>query len=231
MIRIINDFYTDPDEVRTKALKSRYQLISNGNYPGKDSLDRMYVTPELESKIKRIFPDPKYQITCSRFRYALEDDTYMAYVHADSYGKCTGWHILIYLSDNKDVKDGLTLYKAPDGKKCWENFDQDYDWDFPLWTPWKDVEYKYNRAVIVDYSYFHAPMTRGGFGVSIENSRLLHIIEVINVESPANKNGIFSERVCMPENHHPYSRKDNNETSTWSDAETAAYERVEYLKY
>lgn len=231
MIRIIDNFYTNPDDIRNDALKSKYQLISNGNYPGKDGLNRMHVTPELESKFRKLFPDPKYQITCSRFRYALEDDTYMSYVHADSYGRRTGWHILIYLSKDTEHKDGVTFYKSPDGHKHWENLDQNYEWDFPLWSQWNEVEYKYNRAVVVDYSYFHAPMNRGGFGTSIDNSRLLHIIEVINVDSPANKDGVFSERVCMPEDHHPYSGKNDNETPVWSDAETAAYERIEYLKY
>lgn len=230
MIRIIDNFYSNPDDIRSDALKSRYQLISNGNYPGKDGLNRMYVTPELETKIKKLFPGPNYKITCSRFRYALEDDTYMSYVHADSYGRRTGWHILIYLTEDPPYRDGVTFYQAPDGRKHWDHPEQEYEWDFPLWKPWMEVEYKFNRAVILDYSYYHSPMNRGGFGTSIQNSRLLHIIEVIDVNSPANKDGVFSERVSMPENHHPYGREDDDQAPPWSDAEAVAYERVEYLE-
>jgi hypothetical protein len=230
MIRVIDNFYDDPDKIRAEALASRYQLISNGNYPGRDGLNRMYLTPELETKIQKIFPGDKYKVHCSRFRHALKDDTYMSYVHADSYGRQTGWHILVCLTPDPPYRDGVTLYKSPEGKKYWQTVRQKHDWDFPLWTAWNEVEYKYNRAVIIDYSYFHAPMNRGGFGNSIENSRLLHIIEVINVDSPANKNGIFSERVSMPENHHPDGRKNDDQTFAWSDAETAAYERIEYLE-
>ena len=231
MIRIIDNFYDDPYKIRDDGLKSKYQLISNGNYPGRDGLTRMYLTPELQTKIKKLFPDDEYKVQCSRFRYALEDDTYMSYVHADSFGRRAGWHILVYLTPDPPFKDGISLYTPPSGEKFWKTVDEKHDWDFPLWSKWNEVEYRYNRAVVIDYSYFHAPMNRGGFGNSIENSRLMHIIEVINVNSPANKNGVFSERVSMPENHHPDGRKNDNQTLVWSDTETAAYERIEYLEH
>ena len=232
MIRVIDNFYDDPDKMRREGLTSKYQLISNGNYPGRDSLNRMYLTPELQTKIQNLFPGDEYKVQCSRFRYALGDDTYMSYVHADSYGRRAGWHILVYLTPDPPFRDGISLYTSPSGDRFWkEVYEKRDSWDFPDWTKWNEVEYKYNRAVVIDYSYFHAPMNRGGFGTSIENSRLMHIIEVINVNSPANKNGIFSERVSMPVNHHPDRRKNDDQTLLWSDAETAAYERIEYLKY
>jgi len=231
MIRIIKNFYDDPDEMVVKALGYKYQLISNGNYPGKDSLDRMYTTSELERKLERVFPSDRYKMICSRFRYSLADDTYMSYVHADAGGRCAGWHILIYLTKNPPYKDGLTLYETKaNGQRYWKDEDEEHVWDFPNWTPWKEIEYEYNQAVIVDYSYFHAPMNRGGFGNSIENSRLMHIIEVIDTQRTGDEERSLVERIGVPEHHHPYCRKNDDETFTRSDAEATFYERVEYLE-
>jgi hypothetical protein len=231
MIRIIKNFYDDPAEMVEKAVASRYQLISNGNYPGKDSLDRMFTTPELTSKLERVFPCDKYKMTCSRFRYSLEDDTYMSYVHADNPGRHRGWHVLIYLTKNSPFKDGLTLYeKNSTGQRYWKDEEEEQNWDFPTWKPWKEVEYEYNQALIVDYSYFHAPMNRGGFGNSIENSRILHIIEVVDIQRSTDKDGHLVKSVGMTEHHHPYSRENHHETLLGSDAKTASYERIEYLE-
>jgi hypothetical protein len=230
MLRIVKNFYDDPDEMVRKARESKYQLISNGNYPGKDSLDRMFTTPELNSKLKRIFPGDRFKMTCSRFRYAVEDDTYMSYVHADAGGRRAGWHVLIYLTKDPPFKDGLTLYENALRQRYWKDEDEDPGWDFPNWTPWNEVEYEYNQAIIVDYSYFHAPKIRGGFGTSFESSRLLHIIEVIDTQRSRDKHGSLVERVSVTEQHHPYSWKNNDETLAGSDSETTSYERIEYLE-
>jgi hypothetical protein len=231
MIRIIKNFYDDPDEMVEKARSSRYQLISNGNYPGKDGLDRMFATPELERKLELVFPSDRYKIVCSRFRYALENDTYMSYVHADSDGRCRGWHVLIYLTKNSPVKDGLALYEAKTtGQRYWKDDEEEHNWDFPNWKPWQEVEYEYNQAVIVDYSYFHAPIIRGGFGNSIENSRILHIIEVVDIQRSTDKYGCLVKSIGVTEHHHPYSRENHHKTLLGSDAETTSYERIEYLE-
>jgi len=232
MIRVIKNFYDDPDSIVEKALECKYQLISNGNYPGRDSLNRMYSSPELERKLEKVFPGGRYKMTCSRFRYALEDDTYMSYVHADAGGKCAGWHVLVYLTKNPPYKDGLTLYETKEtGQRYWKDEDDEHVWDFPNWRPWKEIEYEYNQAVVVDYSYFHAPMNRGGFGNSIENSRLMHIIEVIDTQRTGDENGSLFKSVGVSEHHHPYGRENNDETLTGSDTEATSYERIEYLEH
>lgn len=231
MIRIIKNFYDHPDEMVKKASESKYQLISNGNYPGKDGLDRMFTTPELTRKLEVLFPSDRFKMICSRFRYALEDDTYMSYIHADTGGRRVGWHILIYLTKNPPFKDGLTLYETRTGQRYWKDEDEEHDWDFPNWAPWQQIEYEYNQAVIIDYSYFHAPMNRGGFGTSFESSRLLHIIEIIDTQRSGDKDGALCERVGVSEHHHPYGGENDDETLVGSDSEAASYERIEYLEY
>jgi hypothetical protein len=227
MIRVVQNFYDDPDEIVKNAFSLKYQLISNGNYPGKDSLNRMIVTPELEMKIRKFFPDAeRFKITCSRFRYSIEGDTYMSFVHSDSWGRKSGWHILVYLSKAAPVLDGITLYETKEGQRHWK--DPREDLELTDWIPWTHVNYEYNQAVILDYSYFHAPLN-SGFGNSILNSRFLHIIEIVDTQSPSNKDRYPVLRVRMPGEHHPDGRDDDDETLSWSDSETAAYERIEYL--
>jgi hypothetical protein len=231
MIRIVRDFYEHPDEVLEFALNSKYQLISNGNYPGKDSLDRMIVPSELTKRVRELFPGDRYQIECSRFRYALDNDTYMSYVHADSWCRKSGWHILVYLTKNPPERDGITLYESKDGQRHWRDSEEEFTWDFPEWVPWMEVGYEYNHAVVIDYSYFHSPMNRGGFGTYMKDSRILHIIEVVDTESPANKDRVRVKGVSVSTEQHPHCREDYDETLSWSDTETASYERVEYFKY
>jgi hypothetical protein len=231
MIRVVDNFYDDPDKIVEQAKASKYQLISNGNYPGKDGLNRLYTNPELERKLGKLFPGPRYKMICSRFRYALEGDTYMSYVHSDNWGIKSGWHVLIYLTKNAASKDGLTLYETKYGQRYWKDEAEEHTWDFPEWKPWKTHKYKYNQAVIIDYCYFHAPMNRGGFGKSFDDCRLLHIIEIIDTNRPANKDRSFVKCVSMPEKHHPDGGYDDDQSSTWSDSEATSYERVEHLEH
>ena len=185
MLRVVENFYDFPDEMYEKAISAKYELISSGNYMGRDSMDRMVMTPELFSKIRQIFPDDHYKIIRSRFRNAMEGDTYMSFIHSDCAGTEQGWHILISLTKN-NTPDGLVLYEHEKyGKLCVEP-NEDFWTDtcnFAKWSPWKTQPYKYNTAVIVDYGYFHAPMCKTGHGDSIKDSRLLHIIEIVDTRS------------------------------------------------
>lgn len=230
MLRIVRNFYKDPDAMREMALNSKYILISNGNFPGKDTIDRRIHTPELERNIKKLFPGDNYKVLASRFRYTKSGDTYMSYVHCDTWGKSAGWHILVYLTKDPPIRDGLTFYKSKSGAKYQKTAGEAVNGKFPEWTPWKEIEYEYNMAVIVDYSYYHAPMNRGGFGDCIENARLLHIIEVIDINSPSNKYRPPIERIGMPGQHHPDCGQDDDEPLSGSDAKAVLDERVEHLE-
>jgi len=185
MLRIVDDFYKDPDAIRELALGSKYELISSGNYIGRDTLNTNITFPELEERVRELFPEDYYKIVCSRFRTAIEGDTHMSFVHADSEEVGGGWHILIYLSKD-DVEDGVTLYEhTVHGRTSGKlNIDHIKDTEnFEKFKPIQTVPYKYNRAVILDYAYFHSPMHHSGFGEDITTSRLMHIIEVCDSRS------------------------------------------------
>jgi hypothetical protein len=193
MLRVVRNFYDDPDEMRRMAISSKYELINWGNYIGSDTVDHMVMTPELKQKIKRLFPENYHQVTCSRFRKAIDGDTHLSYVHIDSEERSSGWHILIYLTKDADVKDGLVFYDDQLGSNvtCVQ-------------------EYDYNMAVIVDYSYFHAPMHKTGFGDCVENSRLLHIIEVMDTRTTHYKEAVLRSCVRNLLQEHPDGRDDDH---------------------
>ena len=188
----ILNFYNDPDTIYKNALNSKYERIPGGPYLGRDTLDTMIVTDELKNKVATYFPFP-VKIVKSRYRYAIEGDSLLSYIHCDQ-EKQENWHILISLtkpqSDNNDTSydDGLYLWEhVKYGKYCTEkqlkdnNFMKDLVKDTQnlyKWKLWHTEPYEYNKAVIVNYSYFHSSIPITGFGDSINNSRLLHIIEV-----------------------------------------------------
>ncbi len=97
-----------------------------------------------------------------------------------------GYHVLIYLTPDeyKMREDGISFYEHETmGRIPGENFDASVferdHFNLKKFNKYKTIEYKYNRAIIVDYDYFHSPSGFNGYGGDLENSRLLHIIEMI----------------------------------------------------
>ena len=178
MIKIVDNFYDNPDEIREIAIKAKYQLISSGNYSGHDTIDRHITFPGFIEKITSIFP---YSIVASRFRKTLEGDTHMSYIHADATTRNFGWHVLVYLT-KEPVEDGLNIYEHVKYGKWATKESKEImvsdTLDFSKFKLINHIPYKYNRAVIIDYSQWHAPMHHTGFGDCIQNCRLMHIIEI-----------------------------------------------------
>lgn len=231
MIKIIDGFYKDPNLIRKMALNSKYELISSGNYIGRDTLDKAVMFPELEKNIRTLFPDPHCKVVCSRFRSALEGDTHLTFVHADAYVRDAGWHILISLTKGK-VRDGVTLYNhVKHGEMCtgWTPEQSKDTENFEKFVPTRTIEYKYNRAVVLDYSYFHSPMNHTGIGDRLENSRLLHIIEICDDRSSHYKYRLCFPGAGMARNYDPDGGNDNNQSFSSLESDSLANKRVEEL--
>lgn len=206
-MRIVRNFYKDPDAMRQMALDAKYSLISAGNFEGRDTVDMNITTPELEKNIKKLFPGNNFKVIRSRFRSAIYGDTHMTFVHSDASGVKQGWHILIYLTKNAPVKDGLVLYDHIEHGKICKDYKKDYlvtdTVRFDKFIPWKVQYYEYNTAIILDYAYFHSPMHRTGFGDCTENSRLLHIIEVVDTNSNTYEERMAFESTSKSLGNHP----------------------------
>jgi len=192
MLKVVHNFYKDPDAMRQMALNAKYELINWGNYIGRDTVDHMIMTPELEERIRELFPESYYKVTCSRFRSAIEGDTHLSFVHIDSTDRDSGWHILVYLVKDPSIKDGLVFY------------------DDVMDTEQSGVqEYEYNTAVVVDYSYPHSSMHKTGYGDCVENSRLLHIIEIMDTRTAHYKEASAGTSVGVFLQEQPDGRDDD----------------------
>jgi len=204
-VRVFDNFFKDPDAIREMAIQSEYELISSGNYAGRDTMNRSVMFPELENKIRKIFKGEHYKLICSRFRSAVEGDTYQTFVHSDTDCPNSGWHILIYLT-KKPVKDGLVLYEHVDDGILgeWnEKHTRDTE-NFEKFKPVEFIPYRYNRAVVVDYAYFHSSFIKSGLGNCVRDSRLMLIIEVCDIRTPHYIDRISMPGATMATDNHPY---------------------------
>jgi hypothetical protein len=185
--KVIDDFYENPDEIRKHALKQKYQKFTSSYYAGSDSIDRSILTDECKTKLQNVFDVP-VKFTQARYRYARSKDYSIGYIHSDINGDHggKGYHALIYLTPDKykTHEDSISLYEHKTmGKIPGHDFDatvfgRDH-FDVTKFNKYDTIEHKYNRAIILDYDYFHAPHGINGFGDDIESSRLLHIIEIV----------------------------------------------------
>jgi hypothetical protein len=186
----IPNFYNDPDHIRSDALNAKYERIPGGPYLGRDTLDTMIITPELQEKVASYFPFP-VKIVKARYRYAVDGDTLLSYIHCDQEEK-PHWHILISLNAHEENReDSLCLWehikygkysteKQIKNPRIMHDLMRDTQ-NMSKWKLWHTESYEYNKAVIIDYSYFHSSSVKTGFGSSINDSRLMHIIEVARI--------------------------------------------------
>lgn len=228
MIKIVDNFYKNPNSIRKMALESKYELISSGNYIGRDTLNKGIMFPELNENIKKIFPDPHHKVVCSRFRSAVKGDTHLTFVHADSYAQNSGWHIIVYLTKGI-VEDGLTLYNHVNYGEVCTSWTREHNMDtenFEKFIPTKTIKYKYNRALIIDYSYFHSSMHHTGIGNRLDNSRLMHIIEICDDRTAHYNYRTSLPGTCMAGHKDPCSWNENNHSFLSSEPDSSSDKRM-----
>jgi len=171
---IKDDFYTNPDEVRARALGKTYAQPPAGT-------PRLAVTAicdESESKamydrltpfLPQVEDNPIVGVNIL-FRYTLANAQKKVFCHVDG---CSGAGI-VYLSKPEHCAGGTTIYrhKATGDEIYNKQNRQLYDFrDHAQWEVIEEVEMVYNRLVIYPGQLFHA-ITPVFFGERIDNSRL-----------------------------------------------------------
>lgn len=192
-IIIVDDFYSNPDEVRNIALSTEYPEPDNSyTYPGRNSKGEYY-----SSKIQQRFEDlTKSKLNPSDpngyFRISLKTDTYKQDVHVDP---GWDWGAVIYLSDPKDcVDEGGTsfwrhntlhmencpktdeeaqLYGYPSYKEAWWTTVYGDGLDRSKWTRYLLCPMKYNRMVLFRTHLWHSH--NFNFGTNLNNGRLVQL--------------------------------------------------------
>jgi hypothetical protein len=175
---IVDNFYTNPDEVRSFALEQDFNI--DGNYPGHRT--KSFLNEPIVKYIEEItgfemepLEDPGYT---GAFQVTFASDR--TWIHADSWNE---WAGVCYLTPDAPVTGGTGLFKhkatgltsaprLPNGEvneslmAIVESEAQDY-------TKWELVDVignKYNRCVFYKGDMFHASLDY--FGKTKEDGRL-----------------------------------------------------------
>lgn len=192
-IIIVDDFHTNPDEVRQFALSTEYPEPHEGyTYPGRNT-QIGYYTKEMHEKMESIIganlipSDP-----CGYFRLSLEKDSYQQDIHVDPGHK---WGAVLYVNTpDQCIDEGGTSFwrhkslqweKSPetiDDAKYWGYQHPKEAWgstvygsglDRDQWDRYMLCPMKYNRLVIFRTDLWHSH--NYNFGDSIENGRIVQL--------------------------------------------------------
>ena len=184
-VRIIDDFYRDPNAVRKLALVTPFvDFGSESNFPGQES-ERSFHTAQHAERFEqaigqKIVYDPSRWIF-GKFRSATANDQVHARVHLDR----VDWTGVVYLSKTVDGGDlgfyahrALGIKFAPTsfpshGCQSFAEFDERYvaAANRQSWELIASIPIEYNRCVIFRGAHlFHAITST--FGDGVDNSRL-----------------------------------------------------------
>ena len=184
---IIDNFYTNPEEVREFALSQDFSV--RGNYPGNRTVS--FLDDELKDYINRIvsphagnviyWADGGEDTYTGAFQLTTAEDR--TWIHAD---QTTGWAGVCYLTPNAPHTGGTGLfrhketgmYKSPRdeygnrvdyGHELMEPLKNDYQ-DYTKWDLVDVVGNVFNRLVLYRGDIFHASLDY--FGHDMETGRL-----------------------------------------------------------
>ncbi len=184
----IDNFYTNPDEVREFALKQEFKV--RGNYPGQRT--KSFLTDSLKKKMRDIlYPfageitywgsDDKENNYTGSFQYTVSEDR--SWIHADS---TTDWAAVCYLTPNAPVSAGTGIFRHKE--TGWMNFDykrqNDVEYmkqspsgdDMQDYTKWEMVDKIgniFNRLIMYRADNYHVSLDY--FGKDINDGRLFQV--------------------------------------------------------
>lgn len=171
MIMIVDNFYTNVDEVREYALSLEYK--TTGNYPGfrtesvKDPIWKAYIKAKLENLLNRQITsfDAEHN-TSFQFTTELSD----TWVHSD----LQSFAAVLYLTPEPLLDSGTALYrhKKSGTTKHTEGLDIAPDArDLTHWEMLAEAKNVYNRLVIYEADQYHRSVVPG-FGTDKYTGRL-----------------------------------------------------------
>jgi hypothetical protein len=192
-IIIVDDFYSDPDQVRKFALSVNYNTSEKQtNWPGKDSTEE-YLSEELTMGISHIVNEPLRSVSQNKshyFRITKEGEFGSQHIHFDP-GSNLIWAGICYLTPTERPESGTKfwrhkqygwesapteqeanpfgIYNSNDMKKFFETDGVDES----KWTEVFNVPFKYNRLVLFRPWLFHC--NGKSFGKTDETSRLIQL--------------------------------------------------------
>lgn len=171
-IIVTDDFYGNPDSVRSYALSQPFEV--RGNYPGLRT--KPYLPDDLKNAIQHIIFPAGGKVTdwmetsgyTGAFQICTSQDR--TWIHADSYNS---WAGVCYLTPDPPISAGTALYRWKATKEYERTDNNAPHYNGNDYTKWERTDYisnRYNRIVLYRGNMFHASVDY--FGDSLENGRL-----------------------------------------------------------
>ena len=201
MIHIVDDFYPKPDIIREKALGLEFVEGINDNNKrthtgvrakNPNYANMMYLRNRLQSITGKKIVDFKHNTSNGSFNLGWKKEHYFNWIHGDHTKErgeeYTFWAAVIYLTPNPPINSGTILVEEVEtetkrqyetdavtkGPAFKENFFDGNTTAFDQWRPHITIENKYNRCLVYQGTYFHAP-TVSSFGSSKQTGRLTQV--------------------------------------------------------
>jgi hypothetical protein len=166
---IVDNFYINPDSVRSYALSQPFGVI--GNYPGKRTAP--YLGDDVKNAIQSIVYNAGGKVTDwlensgydGAFQICTSQDR--TWIHADTYNT---WAGVCYLNPDPPLSSGTALYRYKETKE-YVKTNNDYDgYDYTKWEMTDYVSNRYNRLVLYRGALYHC--SHHYFGTNIYDGRL-----------------------------------------------------------
>ena len=179
---IVDDFYSNPEEVRDFALSQDFGV--NGNYPGHRTVS--FLDDNLKNALQELVRPFAGEVTywggdySGSYQYTTAEDR--SWIHSDS---TTGWAGVLYLTPNAPLSSGTGLYKHKEtGLYGWDNnlYSEEETTNAPHmneardYTKWELVDRlgnKFNRLVMYRSDNYHGSMDY--FGKDKYDGRLFQV--------------------------------------------------------
>ncbi len=172
---VADNFYNDPDSVRSFALQQEFAV--RGNYPGLRT--RSFLNDSHKEVINALVSHAAGSVTdwlldengdgyTGAFQICTAKDR--TWIHADSYNS---WAAVCYLTPNAPLSAGTALYRYKETGDYFRVDNTAPHFDGYDYTKWDMVDYvanKYNRIVMYRGNLYHASLDY--FGNNLENGRL-----------------------------------------------------------
>lgn len=166
---IIDNFYSNPDNVRNFALTQSFHV--KGNFPGSRTIS--FLTQDVKDVIQDHIINFAGKVTdwqtdsgyTGSFQITTAQDR--TWIHSDY---STTWAGVCYLTPNAPHTSGTGFFRHKETGN-WKNVQGDYEgYDYTKWDLFDIVGNRYNRLVLYRADMFHASLDY--FGTDLQNGRL-----------------------------------------------------------
>ncbi len=179
---IVDDFYTNPYEVRDFALSQEFTV--RGNYPGRRT--QSFLNESLKETISNIVYPHAGNIKSwggdytGSFQYTVAEDR--SWIHADSY---TDWAGVVYLTPDAPISAGTGLFRHKETQlRNWNYRERSKEEDSVSphmihphdYTKWDMIDRfgnLFNRLILYRADLYHVSLDY--FGSSKEDGRLFQV--------------------------------------------------------